>query len=65
MGRSNPTTALIEQFDNLRIQCRHIEHMHERVYIFFVCTDSTEIFFSKLRSADLNYNLPSFFTDNY
>ena len=31
----------------------------------FVCTDSTEIFFSKLRSAGLNYNLPTFFTDSY
>ena len=31
----------------------------------FVCTDSTEIFFSKLRSAGLNYNMPSFFTDSY
>ena len=31
--------------------------------IIFVCTDSTETFFSKLRSAGLNYNLPSFFTD--
>ena len=29
--------------------------------MIFVCTDSTEIFFSKLRSAGLNYNLPSFF----
>ena len=29
-------------------------------FIIFVCTDSTEIFFSKLRSAGLNYNLPSF-----
>ena len=28
--------------------------------MIFVCTDSTEIFFSKLRSAGLNYNLPSF-----
>ena len=53
---------LMEQFDTLSIQCRQIEHMHEGV-IFFVCTDSTEIFFSKLRSAGLNYNLPSFFTD--
>ena len=43
---------LLEQFDNLRIQCRHIEHMHEGVYNFF-CTDSTEILFSKLRSACL------------
>ena len=33
-------------------------------FITFVCTDSTEIF-SKLRSADLNYNLPSLFTDSY
>ena len=34
-------------------------------YIIFVCTVSTEIFFSKLRSAGLNYNLPSFFTESY
>ena len=33
--------------------------------IIFVCTDSTETFFSKLRSAGVNYNLPSFFTDSY
>ena len=33
--------------------------------IIFVCTDSTEIYFSKLRSAGLNYNLSSFFTDSY
>ena len=109
---------LMEQFDTLPIQCRHIEHMHEGVwfrknnvwqnnssenldnfslirclymhrwclhgpinsyysfwwsslilwgynvdtlniclkeFIIFVCTDSTEIFFSKLRSAGLNY----------
>ena len=32
-------------------------------FIIFVCTDSTEIFFSKLRSAGLNDNLPKFFTD--
>ena len=54
---------LMEQFDTLRIQCGHIEHMHDGVYNF-CCTDSTEIFFSKLRSAGLNYNLPSFFTDS-
>ena len=54
---------LMEQFDTLLIQCRHIEHMQE--FIIFVCTDSTEIFFSKLRSAGLDYNLPSFFTDSY
>ena len=56
---------LMEQFDTLPIQCRHIKHMHEGVYKIFVCTDSTEVFFSKLRSAGLNYNLPSFFTDSY
>ena len=33
-------------------------------FIIFVCTDSAEIFFSKLRSAGLNYNLPSFFTES-
>ena len=49
---------LMEQFDTLRIQCRHIEHMDEGVYNF-VCTDSTEIFFSKLRSSCSNFNLPS------
>ena len=54
---------LMEQFDTLVIQCRHIEHMHEEFgleKIIFVCTDCTEIF-SKLRSAGLNYNMPSFF----
>ena len=34
-------------------------------FISFVCTDSTEIFLSKLRSSCSNYNLPSFFTDSY
>ena len=34
-------------------------------FIIFICTDSTEIFFPKLRSSGLNYNLPSFFTDCY
>ena len=55
---------LMEQLDTLQIQCRQIEHMHEEDYTFF-CTDSTEIFFSKLQSAGFNYNLPSFFTDSY
>ena len=54
---------LMEQFDTLPTQCRHIEHMHEGVYNFCF-TDSTEIL-SKLRSSCLNYNLPSFFTDSY
>ena len=34
-------------------------------FIIFVCTDSTEIFLSKLRFSCSNYNLPSFFTDSY
>ena len=34
-------------------------------FIIFVCTDSTEIFLSKLRSPCSNYKLPSFFTDSY
>ena len=55
MGRSTPTIA----FDGAMIQCRHIEHMHGGVYNF-LCTDSTEIFFSKLRSAGLNFTLTSF-----
>ena len=33
--------------------------------MIFVCTDYTEIFFSKIRSAGLNYNLTSSFTDSY
>ena len=32
MGWSTPTTLLMEQFDTLPIQCRHIEHMHEGVW---------------------------------
>ena len=64
MGQSTSTTAMMEYFDTLPIQCRHIEHMHEG-FIIFVCSDSTEIFFSKLRSAGLNYNVPNFFTDSY
>ena len=56
---------LMEQFDTLGIQCRHIDRMHEGVNNFCFCTDSAEIFFSKLKSAGLNYNLPSFFTESY
>ena len=33
-------------------------------FIIFVCMDSIEIFFSKLTSTGLNYNLPSFFSLN-
>ena len=59
---------LMEQFDSLPIQCRHIEHMLEGVWfgkIIFVCKDPTETFFLKLRSAGLNYNLQSFLHLNY
>ena len=34
-------------------------------FIIFVFTNSSEIFFSKLSFAALNYNMPSFFTDSY
>ena len=51
---------LMEQFDTLQIQCRHMKK-----FIIFACKDSTEIFLSKLRSSCSNYNLPSFFTDSY
>ena len=37
-------------------------NLYMEEFIIFV---STEIFFSKLRSAGLNYNLPSFFTESY
>ena len=99
---------LMDQFDTLPIQCRHIEHMHEGVWfkkIIFdkmtsmriqtifptlsfqvwiilciwsyqmfqiasfkiICTDSTEILFTKLRSAGLNCHLSKlkFFTFPY
>ena len=32
MGRSTPQQLLMEQFDTLPIQCRHIEHIHEGVW---------------------------------
>ena len=41
-----------------------ISNICMKEFIIFVCTDTTEIF-SKLRSAGLNYYLPSFFTDSY
>ena len=60
MDRSTPTTA----FDGPKlILCRYnVDTLNicMEEFIIFVCTDSTEIF-SKLRSAGLNYNLPSFF----
>ena len=64
MGRSTPTTAL---WSNLILCLHNIVSLNicMKEFIIFVCTDTTEIFFSKLRSAGLNYNLPSFFTDSY
>ena len=55
---------LMEQFDT----CRYIVdtlNICMKEFIIFVCTNSTEIFFSELRSSCSNYNLPSFFTDSY
>ena len=40
-------------------------NIYMKEFIIFVCTNSTEIFLSKLRSSCLNYNLPGFFTDSY
>ena len=60
MGHSTPTTA----FDGALILYRYnvdTVNICMKEFIIFVCIDSTEIFFSKLRSAGLNYNLPSFF----
>ena len=57
---------LMEQFDTLLIDTLNIcmkEFGLEK--ITFVCTDSTKIFFAKLRFAGLNHNMPSFFTDSY
>ena len=53
---------LMEQFDTLRNNVDTL-NICMREFLIFVCTDSTEVF-SKLRSAGLNYNLPSFFTDS-
>ena len=58
---------LMEQFDTLPTQWHNVDTLNicKKEFIIFVCTDSTEIFLSKLRSSCLNYNLPSFFTDSY
>ena len=53
---------LMEQYDTLRSNVDTL-NICMREFIIFVCTDSTEVF-SKLRSAGLNYNLPSFFADS-
>ena len=55
---------LMEQFDLCRYNVDTL-NICMKEFIIFVCTDSTEIFFSKLRSFCSNYNLPSFFTDSY
>ena len=58
---------LMEQFDTLLINVDTLNICMKEFgleKIIFVCTDSTEIFFSKLRPACLNYNI-SFFTDSY
>ena len=50
---------LMEQFDTLLIQCRHIEHMHEGVYKFLFAQILLKYF------PCSNYKLPIFFTDPY
>ena len=55
---------LMEQFDTFLYNVDTL-NICVKEFIIFVCTDSTEIFLSKLRSAGLNYNLPSLFTDSY
>ena len=55
---------LMERFDTLRIQCRHIEHMHEGVYNFCLHRFYWNLLI-KTKSSCSNYNLPSFFTDSY
>ena len=44
MGRSTPTTVLMEQFDTLSIQYRHIEHICMKE------SDSEKIIFDKMTS---------------
>ena len=44
---------LMEQFDTLPLHGDTLNICMEE-FIIFVCTDSTEIFFSKLRSVGLN-----------
>ena len=59
MGRSTPTTAFF--WSNL-IHCQYnVDTLNicMEEFIIFVCTDSTEIFFSKLRSGGLNYKFSS------
>ena len=48
------------------LDCKLLDLLH-RFYLNLVFTHSTEIFFSRLGSAGLNYHLPklSFFTDPY
>ena len=51
------------RWNNLNLCIYNIDTLNicMKEFIIFVCTDSTEIFFSKLMSAGLNCNLPSFF----
>ena len=53
--------------DQLLLQLLNVDTLNicMKEFIIFVCTDSTEIFLSKLRYSCSNYNLPSFFTDSY
>ena len=63
-GPINSYQLLMELFETCLYNVATL-NISVKEFIIFVCTDSTEIFFPKLRSAGLNYNLPSFFTDSY
>ena len=45
---------LMEQFDTLPIQCKHIEHMHEGVYTLNICMKefgSEKVIFDKMTAV--------------
>ena len=52
MDRSTPTTALMEQFDTLPIQCSHIEHMHEEVWFENIVDKMTS-----MRTSDISFDI--------
>ena len=48
---------LMEQFDTLPIQCKHIEHMHEGVWL------GKKIIFGKMDSAFIGQSTPTLVFD--
>ena len=49
---------LMEQFDTLPIQCRHIEHMHEGVYNFCLHRIYRNLLFKTTDSKKLKHGMP-------